>query len=77
MECPKCGRKTCVDATRQAQPDDGPQQILRQRRCLDLACRFRFWTTEEWSAVREVKQPSRRARARARARAAARAMAHG
>lgn len=47
MNCPKCeSPRTMVDGTRHIQPDDGPQQTIRLRRC--LRCRFRFRTVEEW-----------------------------
>lgn len=73
MECPKCGGKTTVDATRIADPEDGPQQVLRQRRCLgDPQCRFRFWTCEEWRDPSAPAPLSRRQYDRKRARARAR-----
>ena len=47
MNCPKCeSPRTMVDGTRHIQPDDGPQQTVRLRRC--LRCRFRFRTVEEF-----------------------------
>lgn len=47
MNCPKCeSPRTMVDATRYCQPEDGPHQTIRLRRCLTCRCRFR--TVEEW-----------------------------
>jgi len=72
MECPKCGGKTMVDVTRPVNSEEGPQQVFRQRRCVDSVCRFRFVTTEEWQAV-PMSYPNWRALGRARAKKRAQA----
>jgi len=67
MECPKCGGKTMVDVTRPVNYEDGPQEVKRQRRCVDTVCRFRFVTEERWEGA-AMKYPNWRTAARKRAR---------